>query len=230
MKSTLSLLSYLEVAYLFILPFMGYIATGILNEKYFMMPFLGIGLLFIFQTIALGLWDYQKKSKNSATHFYILISIALTVFSYINTEESFWLFWAEKALFELGAFSLAITYIFLFGKDISGQKATKVLGIGIPIMIAGILMASLWETATAWYNNNPYFSNGNQIYLIGIGLSTVLDALWTYQILNKLLKKEIVIKDMFDNRYGMTVIVIELILWIVGVPLTLFLMGFLGNS
>jgi hypothetical protein len=221
MKSTLSLLSYLEVAYLFILPFMGYIATGILNEKYVMMPFLGIGLLFIFQTIALGLWDYQKKSKNSATHFYILISIALTVFNFINTEESFWLFWAEKALFELGAFSVAMAFSSFFGKN---------SGLGLGAMLAGILLPGLWETATAWYNNNPYFSNGNQIYLIGIGLSTVLDALWTYQILNKLLKKEIIIKDMFDNRYGMTVIVIELILWIVGVPLTLFLMGFLGNS
>lgn len=229
MKSTLSLLTYLEVAYLFLLPFMGYIATGILNEKYTMMPILGIGLLFLFQIIALGLWDYQKKSKNSATHFYLLISIALTVFSYINTKESFMLFCAEKALFELGAFSIAISFVFFFGKN-GGGYAGDGLGLGIPIMIAGILVASLWETAIAWYNNNPYFSNGNQIYLIGIGLSTVLDALWTYQILNKLVKKEIIINDMFDSRYGMTVIVIELILWIVGVPLTLFLMGFLGNS
>jgi hypothetical protein len=221
----LQLLSYLEVGYLVILPFMGYIATGLLNEQYTMLPIIGIGLLFLYQTLAVGLWEYQKNSNDKRTHLFILLPIALTLFNYIYLAENFLIFWVEKAVFELGAFSAAFLLIIFTGKNEQGRSAKEDLGIGIPLIVAAILIASLWEMASAWYLHNPYFKDGNQFWLSSLALSCILDSVWTYLLLKKLLHGEIVISDVFSSKYGMTLIFVQLGLWIIVIPAVLALMG-----
>jgi len=76
MKKVIHFISLIELTYLLILPFMGYLGTGILNGSYFLMPLLGISVLFVYQILgyAFGLkkWPPGITKVTFSYHYRLL--------------------------------------------------------------------------------------------------------------------------------------------------------------
>ncbi len=217
MKSLTKIISSLELFYLMILPFMGYIATGIYNEGYFLMWILGIGLLFVYQILIFGIWN---EKKNNYSVIFLLGSIFITAFNYSSSENAFWAFWLEKSFLELGTIGLVFLTLFT-------TEARKEFGWGFIIFLLAIMTGGFWEMGKAWINNNHYFNNN--LYLsVNLIISFVFDFIWLYSFLFKVNKGEIILKDIDNNRFVMIIIIMELIIWIFCIPLLLGMLGYIS--
>jgi hypothetical protein len=228
MKKLLKPIAYIESLYLFILPFMGYMGTGILNHKFGMLPLLGIGFLIIYQMFAYAFWVENSNNKKATQHLFLPVSIALTILNYVWLQENFWLFWTEKAVFEMSAICISFLIIIFFSKNYKNESMAKEMGIGIPIMLGLILVVSIYEIFFAWLYHMPYLKENNYWHLISVAVSFVLDILWIYPLMKKFQSKKIQMTDLSASKYGMIIICVELGLWIIVIPATFLILGIIG--
>lgn len=227
MKSFINGILFLEFACLFILPILGYIGVGILNGGYSVLPLLGIAPLILFQFFAFSFWK-SNTEKNKFSSFSVLLSFALVAYGYIKVHQDFWLFVTEKAILEVGAICLAFLVFSFFGKNDQGRKMSQDIGIGIPVILGAILLGSFYEFMLAWTKHSPYFENLNIVDLSILGASFLMDFLWIYPLLGKIARKEIIMADLGESKFGMTILIIEIFGWIILVPLFLYLLGYLN--
>ncbi len=226
MHKAISTISLIELVYLMLLPFMGYIGTGILNKGFFMLPLLGIVILLIYQILGYAFWQKKKEKSSLLSKIFLPVSIGLTLTNYIWLEEKFWLFWVEKTLFEVGALCISFILISFFGRNNSNRTMSQDLGVGIPIMLGLLFLGSFYEIGNAWVNNFPYSGSENLIHITAMILSFLMDILWIYPLLKKFAKREIKPADLTDSKMGMTLILAELGIWVIVIPALLGIMGF----
>jgi hypothetical protein len=227
MQKVFSLISIIELIYLMLLPFMGYIGTGILNKGYFALPLLGIAVLLIYQILGYAFWQKKKEKSSLLSKIFLPVSIGLTLTNYIWLEENFWLFWTEKTLFEVGALCISFILISIFGRNNSNRTMSQDLGMGIPIMLGMLLIASFYEIGKAWVNNFPYFGSENLLHLAAMIFSFFLDVLWIYPLLSKFTKRSSKPADITNSKAGMIFLMSELGIWVIVIPAILGIMGYL---
>ena len=92
MQKVFSIIAFFELFYLLILPFMGYIGTGMLNKGFFALPLLGIAVLLMYQILGYAFWQLKKEKSNLLGKLLLPFSVGITLTNYIWLEENFWLF------------------------------------------------------------------------------------------------------------------------------------------
>ncbi len=209
-----------------LLPFMGYIGTGILNKGFFMLPLLGIVILLIYQILGYAFWQKKKEKSSLLSKIFLPVSIGLTLTNYIWLEEKFWLFWVEKTLFEAGALCISFILISFFGRNNNNRTMSQDLGMGIPIMLGLLLLASFYEIGKAWVTNFPYSGSENLLHLAAMIFSFFLDVLWIYPLLSKFTKRSSKPADITESKIGMIFLMTELGIWVIVIPALLGIMGF----
>jgi hypothetical protein len=202
--------------------------SGILNHKFGLLPLLGIGFLIIYQMFAYAFWVESNKRKKVMHHIFLPVSIALSILNYVWLQENFWLFWTEKAVFEMSAICISFLIIIFFSKNYKNESMAQEMGAGLPIFIGLILLVSIYEIFFAWLYNMPYLKGNNYWHLISVAVSFVLDMLWIYPLMKKFQSEEIEMADLSASKYGMIIICVELGLWIIVIPATFLILGIIG--
>lgn len=225
MNRVLKSILFVEFICLFLLPFLGYIGSGILNKGYVMLPLLGIAPLILFQFLAYAFWKNESEQQKGLGVFSVFISFAFITYSYLQSHQNFWLYVTEMSLLEVGAICFAFILFSFFGKNKQGRKMGEDVGYGIPILLGLIILGSFVEVFNAWKAHSQLLSHFNSIdSLLYIG-SFAFDVLWIYPLLGKLARREIEVNDLSDTKYGMTIIISELIAWVIVVPTLLYFLG-----
>lgn len=222
MKNLLIIFSKIEFFYITLLPYLGYIGCGMINKTYTLMPILGIGMLFLYQILAAGLWEYQLQKNPHRNHLFIMLPILLTSLNYIFLGEGIWLFFIEKTLLEVAAIILAFTIILFFFKNSSGVSSWEFLGI-LPLLIVAILVASVWELADVWLRKNPYIQNKDYLYILNFSISFLLDFWWSFTVLRQVASGKIILHDLYSDDEGMWKILVQVGIWVLIIPIGLFL-------
>lgn len=225
MKKVIQFTSLIELTYLLILPFMGYLGTGILNGSFFLMPLLGISVLFVYQILGYAFWSKKVASGNNKSHLFLPLSIALTLFNYVWLQENFWLFWVEKALLEVGAICLSFSIALYFESRNRKGKITDDAGKGYALILGAIFIASIYEMAKAWYINFPYDGPSSILHVSAMLISFVLDIFWIYPLLLDFSRGDSVAEDLTEGKYGMIIIIVELVLWVIAIPAIFLICG-----
>ena len=226
MQKAFSIISLIEFIYLLLLPFMGYIGTGILNKGYHMIPILGIFVLLIYQILGYALWQCRKEKSSLLSKIFLPASIGLTLTNYIWLEENFWLFWTEKTLFEVGALCISFILILIFGMNDSNRTMFQDFVIK-PIGLGLLFLGCFYEIGMAWVNNFPYSGSENLLHLAVMIFSFFLDVLWIYPLLSKFAKRSLKPADITNSKTGMIFLMTELGIWIIVIPAILYIMGYL---
>jgi hypothetical protein len=225
MKKIIHFISLIELSYLLILPFMGYLGTGILNGSFFLMPLLGISVLFVYQILGYAFWSKKVRSANNKSHLFLPLSIALILFNYVWLQENFWLFWVEKALLEVGAISLSFSIALYFESRNRKGKITDDDGKGYALILGALFIASIYEMAKAWFINFPYDGPSSILHVSAMLISFVLDIFWIYPLLLDFSRGDSVAEDLTEGKYGMVIIIVELVLWVIAIPAIFLITG-----
>jgi hypothetical protein len=174
---------------------------------------------------AYAFWVERSKRQKAIQYLFLPFSVAMTALNYVWLQENFWLFWTEKAVFEMGAICFSFLLIIFFSKNSKNESMAKEMGIGIPIIVGLILLGSIYEIFFAWLYHMPYLKENNYWHLISVSVSFILDLLWIYPLMKKFQRREIQMTDLSASKFGMILICIELGIWIIVIPVIFLIFG-----
>jgi hypothetical protein len=226
MKKIFSKIQYffaqVEFFYLALIPYLGYIGTGLIAKEYVVMPFLGIGALMAHQVLALGFWKYQKENGKKRNYLFAILPTLLIAINYILLGKGIWLFFIEKAMIEVGATMLSFSIALLFFKNSAGRTSWQDIG-GIAVLVILIIVAGMWEMVKTWWLHNPYFLDKNYTHLAILALALALDFWRAMLITRKVAEGKAVIGDIFETKYGLALILVQVGIWVIVIPAVVLL-------
>lgn len=201
--------------YYAILPYLGYIVVLSAGGDYSangLIIMLGWLVLLVHQTIYLAVFEATaKRTYPMALPFIAPLLIAI---NQATLETSLGSFFLEQTLMEVVGLMIGLSIAFLFFKNDEGRTAWQDLGI-TPFIIVAILCAGSWEFIETWWNLQVYTTEAAYWHIMSFAVAFIVEIRANLIVLNKVVKREIFLDEVFGGDKGIPLISGQILLWFI---------------
>ncbi len=209
--------------YYAILPYLGYVVVLSAGGDYpanGLIIMLGWLILLVHQTIYLAVFEATaKRTYPMALPFIPPLLIAI---NQATLETSLGNFFLEQTLMEVVGLMIGISIAFLFFKNDEGRTAWQDLGI-LPFIVVGIIGAGSWGFIATWWKLQVYTTEAAYWHIMSFAVAFIVEIRANLIVLNKVVKREIFLNEVFSGDKGLPLILGQILLWFLLAPLVYWL-------
>lgn len=199
--------------YYAILPYLGYLAVLIMAEKYpadGLIIMLGWLVLLVHQVIYLAVFEATaKREYKLALPF---VTPVLIAFNQTTLDLSIWNFFLEQTVVEMVGMMIGLSIVFLFSKNDEGRTSWQDMGC-TPLIVVTIIGAGSWGFVATWWQQQLYSTEAAYWTLLSFGVAFIIEIRANVLVMNKVVKREILLDEVFGGKNGLGLILGQILLW-----------------